>query len=88
MGRALIAAKQATWQETVLWATETPEEMETRVEETISKGFLEEKRITELACDLNKKLLTLHTLLKLSLMYIIINEFDQATFAPTLVTLK
>ena len=26
MGRALIATNQATWQETVLWARETPED--------------------------------------------------------------
>ena len=43
MGRALIATNQSTWQETVLWARETPEEVETRVEETMAKGFLGRK---------------------------------------------
>ena len=50
MGRALIATNQATWQETVLWARETPEEVEIRgdkltlVEETMAKYFLGRKK--------------------------------------------
>ena len=46
MSRALIATNQATWQETVLWVRETPEEVEIRgdkltlVEETMAKYFL------------------------------------------------
>ena len=46
MGRALIATNQATWQETVLWASETPEEVEIRgdkitlLEETMANDFL------------------------------------------------
>ena len=50
MGRVLIATNQATWQETVLWARETPEEVEIRgdkltlVEETMAKVFLGRKK--------------------------------------------